>query len=489
MRLLGSVRLSDLTDETTSPERQLSKIETYAKLYDHELVAVAQDLDVSGAVPPGKRPKLGPWLKRLDEWDAIVVARFDRLSRSVRDFADFCVWLEENGKVLVCLDPSIDMSTASGRAFAGMLAVFAQFERETIAQRVKDAYDSARVNGRYAGGQQAFGYRPVKLAKGWGFEPDPEYAPIVDEMADRLLAHQSLNVIARWLNDSGVPTSRNLVRIRGGKPVRPSRWQATTITKILASPAVLGATVNQYGEPLRDDSGAVVYRSDPLISREKYDKVRAILSARKGGPRVNSSPLLQIVFCGDCAAGGQPNPLYVTRTRTGDKEYVYYHCRLAHRDSTACPAKRIKADELEMMLEMALLAQCGDTELTEIREIPGQDHSEEMSRAAETIGHLSTLIALGAAKGQDVTADEARLEEAKRQLGQIASLPVIPARTEAVPSGELFRQRWARLGQQERNQWLRTAQVKALAVDGVVLVASLGDIEASARELAEPIAG
>ena len=165
------VRLSDLTDETTSPERQLAKIETYAKLHDHELIGVAEDLDVSGAVPPDKRPQLGPWLKRLDEWDACVVARFDRLSRSVRDFANFCSWLDENGKALVCLDPQIDLSTPAGRSFAQMLSVFAEFERSMIAARVKDAYTAARKDGRYAGGQQAFGYRPVKRAKGWGFEP------------------------------------------------------------------------------------------------------------------------------------------------------------------------------------------------------------------------------------------------------------------------------------------------------------------------------
>ena len=243
------VRLSDLTDETTSPERQLAKIETYAKLHDHELIGVAEDLDVSGAVPPDKRPQLGPWLKRLDEWDACVVARFDRLSRSVRDFANFCSWLDENGKALVCLDPQIDLSTPAGRSFAQMLSVFAEFERSMIAARVKDAYTAARKDGRYAGGQQAFGYRPVKRAKGWGFEPDPDYAPIVQEMATRFLAHESLNMIARWLNDSGVPTSRNVVRLRSGKLVKPGQVAGNHRAQDPASPAVLGATVDQHGSP------------------------------------------------------------------------------------------------------------------------------------------------------------------------------------------------------------------------------------------------
>jgi DNA invertase Pin-like site-specific DNA recombinase len=491
MRLLGVVRLSDLTDETTSPERQLAKIETYARLHDHELVGVAEDLDVSGAVPPDKRPQLGPWLKRLDEWDGVAVARFDRLSRSLRDFANFCAWLDEHGKVLVCLDPQIDLSTPGGRSFAQMLAVFAEFERSMIAARVKDAYSAARKDGRYAGGQQTFGYRPVKRAKGWGFEPDPDYSPIVREMADRLLAHQSLNMIARWLNDSGVPTSRNVVRIRNGKPIKPGKWRGFTVGQILCSQAILGATVDQHGEPLRDDSAAVIYRADPLITREKFEQVRAILSKNAAGPRVNSSPLLRVIFCGECMEDGRGvSPLYVSVTRSAGKEYRYYHCRVAHSDATACQAKRIKADELEMMTEMALLGQCGDAELTESREIPAQDHTEEMARAAETIGHLSQLIALGSAKGQDVSADEARLTEAKRQLSHLAGLPVVPARTEALPTGELFKDRWTRLGQRERNQWLQTAQVKAVAMQDPlsVLLMSPGDIDVSARNLSASIA-
>jgi site-specific DNA recombinase len=484
MRLLGVVRLSDLTDETTSPERQLDKIETYARLHDHELIGVAEDLDVSGAVPPDERPQLGPWLKRLDEWDAIAVARFDRLSRSVKDFANFCDWLDNNGKVLICLDPQIDLSTPSGRSFAQMLSVFAEFERGMIAARVRDSYKTARENGRYAGGQQTFGYRPVKLAKGWGYEPDPEYGPVVAQMADRLLASQSLNVIARWLNKAGVPTSRNLVRMRGGKALRTSAWSAVTVRKILFSPATIGATVDQHGEPVRDESGAVIYRAAPLISREKHERVRALLGKNTGQAKVNSSPLLQVVFCGTCVEGGRGFvPLYVTRTVTAGKEYRYYKCKLANQDSAACTSKSIRADDLEFMLEMTVLGQAGDEELTETQEIPAQDHSEEMERAAETIGHLGKLVALGRAKGSDVSADVARLAEAERQLAHLATLPVTPARSVPLPTGEKFRDKWERLSPAERNQWLRSAGVQALAIDKplMVLMHTLGDIRQSAR--------
>jgi site-specific DNA recombinase len=98
MRLLAVVRLSDLTDETTSPERQRGKITTYAKLHDHEVVGVAEDLDVSGAVSPFDRPQLGPWLKRPDDWDGLIVAKYDRLTRSLLDFLVLYKWLSDRAR-------------------------------------------------------------------------------------------------------------------------------------------------------------------------------------------------------------------------------------------------------------------------------------------------------------------------------------------------------------------------------------------------------
>jgi site-specific DNA recombinase len=79
MKLLPCVPLSVLDDASTSPQRQIDKIQAYARLGDHELVPITEadyDLDVSGSVNPFERPGLGPWLRddRLEMWDAICVA-------------------------------------------------------------------------------------------------------------------------------------------------------------------------------------------------------------------------------------------------------------------------------------------------------------------------------------------------------------------------------------------------------------------------------
>src|SRR5581483_2223135 len=175
-------------------------------------------------------------------------------------------------------------------------ATFAQFERETIAARVRDAYDKLVRDGQYAGGQVPFGYRPVKLAKGWGYEPDPEYQPIVAEMFDRYVGYESLGFITRWLNETGVPTPWNATRKRNGKPLKDAMWQTTSVRKILASPAVLGATVTTSGELVRDRYGVVIYRAAELVSRDVFDRAQARLRANPVSAKVNTWPLTQIVF-------------------------------------------------------------------------------------------------------------------------------------------------------------------------------------------------
>jgi site-specific DNA recombinase len=466
MRLIGGVRISDLTDETTSPERQTGKINGYAELNDHTMVAIAQDLDVSGSVAPFDRPELGPWLKedRLDQWDALIVARLDRLTRSLFDFLAIWRWLDARHKSLICLEPAIDMTTPAGRAFAQVIVIFAEFELETIRARVKDAYDAARQRGTYPGMQVPFGYMPLKREdKGWIYIPDPEYAPIVIEMTARLLDGQSLNHISRWLNDTGVPTSRNIVRIRNGKPVKHSPWTATTIHKILESPNLIGATVAD-GKALRDDNGSILCRSEPLIDLATWDRVQDRLRNLAGthSPRVNSSPLLQVAFCMDCAEREEIwSPLYVTMTKTGGKTYRYYQCAKAHK-SNGCFARRVRADELEEVAEMRLLDVAGDVRLTRRTVIPAVDHSEDISRLSERIGHLFGKVTAGRVTGQDVTADDTRLAEAQRQLNELAAIRPVPARVDTQLTSRTFRDRWAEMDWTQRNGFLRENDVRMI---------------------------
>jgi DNA invertase Pin-like site-specific DNA recombinase len=89
------------------------------------------------------REKLDLALKILSGGDHLVVTRLDRLGRSLRDLANIAHDIENAGASLSVLDQAVDTATSAGKAFFGMLAVFAQFE--TDVRRERQAEGIARV--------------------------------------------------------------------------------------------------------------------------------------------------------------------------------------------------------------------------------------------------------------------------------------------------------------------------------------------------------
>lgn len=110
---------------------------------------------VSGGVPVAERPRLGPVLDRMEPGDRLVVARLDRLTRSVRDFVNLLPMLEERGIALICLDPHFDLTTATGRLVAQIFAVFAEFQRVQTSELMQAARAAKRADGKYVGGTPA----------------------------------------------------------------------------------------------------------------------------------------------------------------------------------------------------------------------------------------------------------------------------------------------------------------------------------------------
>jgi DNA invertase Pin-like site-specific DNA recombinase len=85
---------------------------------------------------------------RRREVDVIVVWRLDRWGRSVADLMATLRELTELGVGFVSLTEALDLTTPSGRAMAGMLAIFAEFEREILRERVRAGIAQARKEGR-----------------------------------------------------------------------------------------------------------------------------------------------------------------------------------------------------------------------------------------------------------------------------------------------------------------------------------------------------
>src|SRR4029450_3894609 len=120
---------------------------------------------------------------RRREIDAIVVWRLDRWGRSLADLVGTLHELQALGVGFISLHEALDFTTPTGRALAGMLAVFAEFEREVLRERVKAGIAQARKRGKRHG-------RPATVAR-WAGD------------AQRLYAEgQSKSAIARQLGIS-----------------------------------------------------------------------------------------------------------------------------------------------------------------------------------------------------------------------------------------------------------------------------------------------
>src|SRR5712691_6452692 len=130
-RILGACRLSHSSDVSSSIATQRADIASVATYRAAAVAHITEDADVSGGMSPFDRPSLGPWLSDpslIAQWDTLVVAKVDRLTRSLSDFAALTAWCLANGKSLVSKAEDINLSSAAGRMMAGILALFAAFE-------------------------------------------------------------------------------------------------------------------------------------------------------------------------------------------------------------------------------------------------------------------------------------------------------------------------------------------------------------------------
>ena len=104
----------------------------------------------SGAARREARERLLEAARRR-EIDLVLVWRLDRWGRSVTDLLATLLELEHLGVGFVSLTEALDLTTPAGRAMAGMLAIFAEFEREILRERTKAGLAHARENGKRLG--------------------------------------------------------------------------------------------------------------------------------------------------------------------------------------------------------------------------------------------------------------------------------------------------------------------------------------------------
>ncbi len=208
MQVVGYVRVSteEQADSRAGLEAQRAAILEECRRRGWQLVEVIEDAGYSAK--DLKRPGIRAALETLERRDArgLVVAKLDRLSRSMIDFTAVMAKAQKQGWALVALDCAVDTTTPAGEAMANVLATFAQFERRLIGQRTREALAEKRRQGVQLGRRRTM--------------PDS----VVDRIRLQREEGLSLAKIAEALNVEGVPTAQ------GGK-----QWYPSTVRAALSS--------------------------------------------------------------------------------------------------------------------------------------------------------------------------------------------------------------------------------------------------------------
>jgi len=154
-------RVSTIDQQTLAMQNRAMR--EYAARRGWTIALQVRDVN-SGAVKREAREKVLEAARRR-EIDLVLVWRLDRWGRSVTDLLATLQELEHLGVGFVSLTEALDLTTPAGRAMAGLLAVFAAFEREILQERTKAGLAHARQNGKQLGRPMTVGLQAAEIRK------------------------------------------------------------------------------------------------------------------------------------------------------------------------------------------------------------------------------------------------------------------------------------------------------------------------------------
>ncbi|HDR6754810.1 TPA: recombinase family protein [Bacillus cereus] len=249
-----------------------------------------------------ERPGIKTLLNNLKKIDVVVVYKLDRLSRSQRDTLEL---IEEhflkNHVDFVSITETLDTSTPFGKAMIGILSVFAQLERETIAERMRMGHLKRAEKGLRGNGGD---YDPA------GYTREDGHLIIKKDEADHIKRafdlyeqYYSITRVQETLKEEGYPI-----------------WRFRRYRDILSNTLYIGRVTfsgNEYEG-----------QHEPIVSLDQFKRVQTLLKRHKGhnAHKAKQSLLSGLITCSCC---GEKYVSYSTGKSkdTESKRYYYYICR------------------------------------------------------------------------------------------------------------------------------------------------------------------
>ena len=210
-------RKSVYTGKGESIENQIEM----CKQYIHSKFSDVADADITIYEDEGfsakniDRPQFQQMLRdiKLQKPDYVVCYRLDRISRNVSDFSALIEDLNDRSISFVCIKEEFDTSKPMGKAMMYIASVFAQLERETIAERVRDNMLMLARTGRWLGGTTPTGYTSEKIQEiiidgkvktSCKLKDNPGELGAVDTMFEKFLELRSMSGVSKYLMKQGI---------------------------------------------------------------------------------------------------------------------------------------------------------------------------------------------------------------------------------------------------------------------------------------------
>ena len=432
-------RKSVFTGKGESIENQIEMCKEYfSKLNKRDVeYFIYEDEGFSGGNI--NRPRFQQLLKDIkkNSFDALICYRLDRISRNVADFSTTLELLQKYNVDFISIREQFDTSTPMGRAMVYIASVFAQLERETIAERIKDNMLQLSKTGRWLGGICPLGFESEKITY-----VDSEYnersmfklSPLEDE----------LNIVkfifSKYLATSSIHMTLKELLASHIKGKLGGDFASMSVADILKNPVYvksdssikdyyenLGASF--FGEPngcgimlynKRNSNGkmrntnewiAAVGKHEGIISSSDWLKVQYSLdsNSKKANPRQGTSTKALLSGVLKCAICGAPMRVSYGRVRKDGTRIHYYMCTMkAHSCKSRCNNPNAKGLELEQEVINQLINYNENTLLRKLT-----------SYADELKGSSSNDIAKGI--NESINEKKLEMDNLMSQLGKTSS--------------------------------------------------------------------
>ncbi|MCQ6356436.1 recombinase family protein [Bacillus cereus] len=286
--------------ENYSIEVQRERIRAYCKAKNWDVYDEYIDGGYSGSNLD--RPDIKRLLNNLNNIDVVVVYKLDRLSRSQRDTLEL---IEEhflkNNVDFVSITETLDTSTPFGKAMIGILSVFAQLERETIAERMRMGHIKRAENGLRGNGGD---YDPSGYTRENGYLIlKTDEAKHIKRTFDLYEQYHSITRVQEILKEEGYTV-----------------WRFRRYRDILSNTLYIGH-VTFAGKSYKG-------QHEPIVSPEQFKRVQALLERHKGhnAHKAKQSLLSGLITCSCC---GENYVAYSTgkSKEVESRRYYYYICR------------------------------------------------------------------------------------------------------------------------------------------------------------------